>query len=134
MINADSSLGDNIRAFRKMKEITVEELAEAVGISESHLKKIESGTRQPSMATYQRIMEVLGIKMVIDNQEETVKEKCLAKAQNILLDKTESEVKYLVRVLECAADNLDLVVRQEHDLQVCQSISLSGVYFGRSVN
>ena len=48
--------------------------------------------------------------MVIDNQEETVKEKCLAKAQNILLDKTESEVKYLVRVLECAADNLDLVV------------------------
>lgn len=117
-----------------MKEITVEDLAEAVGISESHLKKIESGTRQPSMATYQRIVEILGIKMVIDNREETVKEKCLAKAQNILLDKTESEVKYLVRVLECAADNLDLVVWQEHDLQVCQSISLSGVYFGRSVN
>ena len=110
MINADLSLGDNIRAFRKMKEITVEDLAEAVGISESHLKKIESGTRQPSMATYQRIVEILGIKMVIDNQEETVKEKCLAKAQNILLDKTESEVKYLVRILECAADNLDLVV------------------------
>ena len=110
MINADSSLGDNIRAFRKMKEITVEDLAEAVGISESHLKKIESGTRQPSMATYQRIVEILGIKMVIDNQEETVKEKCLAKAQNILLDKTESEVKYLVGILECAADNLDLVV------------------------
>ena len=87
-----------------------EDLAEAVGISESHLKKIESGTRQPSMATYQRIVEILGIKMVIDNREETVKEKCLAKAQNILLDKTESEVKYLVRVLECAADNLDLVV------------------------
>lgn len=110
MINVDLSLGDNIRAFRKMKEITVEDLAEAVGISESHLKKIESGTRQPSMATYQRIVEILGIKMVIDNQEETVKEKCLAKAQNILLDKTESEVKYLVRILECAADNLDLVV------------------------
>ena len=35
---------------------------------------------------------------------------CLAKAQNILLDKTEREVKYLVRILECAADNLDLVV------------------------
>ena len=48
--------------------------------------------------------------MVIDNEEETVKEKCLAKAQSILLDKTESEVKYLVRVLECAADNLDLVI------------------------
>ena len=46
MINADTSLGNNIRAFRKMKGKTVEELAEAVGISESHLKKIESGTRQ----------------------------------------------------------------------------------------
>lgn len=110
MINADSSLGDNIRTFRKMKKITVEELAEVVGISESHLKKIEAGTRQPSIATYQRIVDALGIKMVIDNREETVKEKCLARAQNILLDKTESEVKYLVRVLECAADNLNLVV------------------------
>ena len=59
MINADSSLGDNIRAFRKMKEITVEELAEAVGISESHLKKIESGTRQPSMATYRGLWKCL---------------------------------------------------------------------------
>ena len=110
MITADTSLGDTIRTLRLTKGKTVEELAEAVGISESHLKKIESGTRQPSMATYQRIVEVLGIKMVIDNQERTVKEKCLAKAQNILLGKTESEVKYLVRVLECAADNLDLVV------------------------
>ena len=110
MINADSSLGDNIRTFRKMKKITVEELAEVVGISESHLKKIEAGTRQPSIATYQRIVDALAIKMVIDNREETVKEKCLARAQNILLDKTESEVKHLVRVLECAADSLNLVV------------------------
>lgn len=110
MINTDTSLGETIRKLRLTKGKTVEELAEVVGISESHLKKIEAGTRQPSMATYQRIVEVLGIKMVIDNQEETVKEKCLAKAQNILLDRTESEVKYLVRVLECAADNLDLVV------------------------
>ena len=110
MITTDTSLGDTIRTLRLTKGKTVEELAEAVGISESHLKKIEAGTRQPSMATYQRIVEVLGIKMVIDNQEEPVKEKCLAKAQNILLDKTESEVKYLVRVLKCAADNLDLVV------------------------
>ena len=31
MINADTSLGNNIRAFRKMKGKTVEELAEAVG-------------------------------------------------------------------------------------------------------
>lgn len=85
MINVDSNLGDNIRTFRKMKGKTVEELAEVVGISESHLKKIESGTRQPSIATYQRIVDVLGIKMVIDNREETVKEKCLAKVQNILL-------------------------------------------------
>lgn len=110
MITADTSLGDTIRTLRLTKGKTVEELAEAVGISESHLKKIESGTRQPSMATYQRIVEILGIRMVIDNREETVKEKCLAKAQNILLDKTEREVKYLVRILECAADNLDLIV------------------------
>ena len=84
MITADTSLGDTIRTLKLTKGKTVEELAEAVEIRESHLKKIEAGTRQPSMATYQRIMEVLGIKMVIDNQEETVKEKCLAKVQRAI--------------------------------------------------
>lgn len=84
MITADTSLGDTIRTLKLTKGKTVEELAETVEIRESHLKKIEAGTRQPSMATYQRIVEVLGIKMVIDNQEETVKEKCLAKVQRAI--------------------------------------------------
>ena len=38
-----------------------------------------------------------------------MQEKCLAKVQSILLNKTESEAKYLVKILECAANNLDLV-------------------------
>lgn len=109
MMKENANLGDTIRYFRRMKGWTLEELAEEVGVSESHLKKIEAGTRQPSISTYQRIMGVLGIKFVIENEEETVQEKCLAKVQSILLNKTESEAKYLVKILECAANNLDLV-------------------------
>ncbi len=36
------------------------ELAEAAGISESHLKKIEAGTRQPGIQAYERMMGILG--------------------------------------------------------------------------
>lgn len=109
MIKEENNLGDTIRSLRRMKGKTVEGLSEEVGISESHLKKIEAGTRQPSINTYQRIVEALGIRLVLDNEEETVQEKCLAKVQTILLNKTESEAKYLVKILECAANNLDLV-------------------------
>ncbi len=39
--------------------------------------------------------------MVIDNQEETVKEKCLVKAQNVLLDKTVCRSAKVYRRVEC---------------------------------
>lgn len=45
-----------------------------VGSSESHIGKIEAGTRQPGILTYQKIMEVLGESMLIKNERKTVKE------------------------------------------------------------
>lgn len=44
--------GKEISILRRMRGMTRIELAEATGISDSHLKKIESGTRQPGMNTY----------------------------------------------------------------------------------
>ena len=65
-----NSLGETIRNLRIARGMTRAELAETVGISESHLNKIEAGTRQPGIATYQNVMEVLGAEVVIKDDDE----------------------------------------------------------------
>ena len=110
MYIGDSNIGETIRILRTERGMSREELAERVGISRSHLNKIEADIKRPSIVTYQKIMDVLEADISIRDEEKTVKGKCVAKARTILMNRSEEEVKYLVKVLECAADNLDLVV------------------------
>ena len=44
-----TELGLTIRMMREKKGMTRPELAEAAGISESHLKKVETGSRRPAV-------------------------------------------------------------------------------------
>ncbi len=55
-----TELGLTIRMMREKKGMTRPELAEAAGISESHLKKVETGSRRPGIDTYQKIIRILG--------------------------------------------------------------------------
>lgn len=105
-----NSIGEMIRILRIECGISREELAERVGISRSHLNKIEANIKRPSIITYQKIMDALEVDISIRDEEKTEKGKCVAKARNILMNRSEKEVKYLVKVLECAANNLDQVV------------------------
>ena len=62
MINiGGTDIGETIRNLRETRGMTRAELAEAVGISESHMKKIESGVRLPGINTFQRITVILDI-------------------------------------------------------------------------
>lgn len=102
-------LGETVRALRIARGMTRAELAELVGISESHLNKIEAGTRQPGINTYQKIMDVMGAEVVIKDEDKTIKGKCVAKAQDILLNSTEKQAVYLTKMLEYMAKDLDFV-------------------------
>lgn len=110
MYIGESNIGESIRILRIERGISREELAERAGISRSHLNKIEADIKRPSIITYQKIMDVLEVDISIRDEEKTEKGKCVAKAKAILLSKSEKEVKYLVKLLECAADNLEHVV------------------------
>lgn len=55
------------------------------------------------------VKNVLEADISIRDEEKTEKGKFVAKAKDILMSKSEKEVKYLVKVLECAADNLNQV-------------------------
>ncbi len=69
-----TNIGETIRVLRKIRKTSRAEMAEKIGISISHLEKIESGARRPGIETYQRILEVLGADTVIRNKMETVQE------------------------------------------------------------
>ena len=54
-------LGRNIRKFRVMRRHTQEDLSELVGIHYTFLGHIERGSKIPSLPTFLRIADALGI-------------------------------------------------------------------------
>ena len=55
------SLGSRIKAVRKAKKMTQEELAEIIGISVNYLGAIERGDKLPRLVTFIRIANALEI-------------------------------------------------------------------------
>jgi transcriptional regulator with XRE-family HTH domain len=56
-----SSIAQRIRAFRKLKGYTQNELADQLGVSIAILGAIERGTRKPDSKIINNISSVLGI-------------------------------------------------------------------------
>lgn len=56
-----STLGDCIRAVREQRGLTLEQTAELSGISKSHLSRLESSERQPSVASLLALAEAFGV-------------------------------------------------------------------------
>ncbi len=56
-----STIAQRIRAFRKLKGYTQNELAEVLGVSIAILGAIERGTRKPDAKIIREISTVLGI-------------------------------------------------------------------------
>lgn len=52
-------LGRNLREIRKSQNLTAEQVAEMAEISEGFLKKIEAGSREPSLDTFISLCNVL---------------------------------------------------------------------------
>lgn len=105
-----TNIGETIRLLRRARNISRAVMAEEIGISMSHLEKIESGARRPGIDTYQKILGLLGADTVIRNQMETVQEQCAEKIQEILMGSTESQALFMTKVVESMAQNMELVV------------------------
>lgn len=105
----NTDFGLTIKNLREAKGMSRMELSEAVGISESHLKKIEGGTRRPGIQTYQRMIEVLDEDIVMRNEAGTVKGDCTARAQKVFWESTEAQALFLVQVLEFMAQNIKMI-------------------------
>ena len=63
MINLKQKFGKRLREIRKSKQLTQEELAEAIGIALPNISYIENGKTFPSVDTQERLCEALSIKI-----------------------------------------------------------------------
>lgn len=68
MYIGERDIGETIRILRTERGISREELAERVGISRSHLNKIEADIKRPSIITYQKIMDILEADISINDE------------------------------------------------------------------
>ena len=57
------TLGAEIRALRKTQNMTLEQLAEACGLSSGFLSLVERDRKRPSLATLQRISAAFGVEI-----------------------------------------------------------------------
>lgn len=105
-----TDLGMMIRTLRDERGLSRSELAERAEVSISHLEKIEAGLRSPGMSTFIKIMLVLDVNIGLQGSGSTIQEKCVLTVQDIFLDHTEGEVKYLTHMVECMAENLTMMV------------------------
>jgi transcriptional regulator with XRE-family HTH domain len=56
-----SAIGDQLRATREEQGLTLEQAAELSGISKSHLSRLESSDRQPSVASLLALSAAFGV-------------------------------------------------------------------------
>lgn len=60
VVSAAADLGENVRTWRKLSNLTAEELADRAGISAPALGRIESGNPAVAFETVARVLLVLG--------------------------------------------------------------------------
>ena len=58
-----SALSDNIRIFRKQKNISQAQLAEKIGVSQTAVFYWEKGTREPDVKTIMKLSELLHVSL-----------------------------------------------------------------------
>lgn len=58
-------IGDTIKSLRRLRKMTLRQLADQAGISEGHMSKIENDKTQPSVAVLHRITRSLDVTISI---------------------------------------------------------------------
>jgi transcriptional regulator with XRE-family HTH domain/quercetin dioxygenase-like cupin family protein len=57
---SDTSLSEKLRALRREKNLTLQQVADTAGLSKAFVSQIESGTANPSLVSLKRVAEALG--------------------------------------------------------------------------
>ena len=72
--NLYETVSSELAEYRDKMDLTQEQLAEMVGISQSHYAKLENGQRLPSLKVLYALSQVFGVKMgdIIEPNKEAI--------------------------------------------------------------
>lgn len=103
-------IADNVRLYRKLKNLTQLELAEKANLSVDSIKRMESGSRTISLEKFMRIAEALEVPIVYILYENLKIIPLEERINNILSGKSEKQQRYLIHMLEKMAEGLDNLI------------------------
>jgi len=114
-------IANNIKTLRIRKGYTQEQLAEAAGISASHLSKVETGQKRIGMKTYLSVLQILDVKddeyvsLAVENEK---KEEEWSRFKDLMEDCTDAEERFLLETLENVKQNLRTLQSDENPVGV----------------
>lgn len=102
-------IGCKIRAFRKAKGLSQEQLAERIWISTTHMSHIETGTTKLSLPVLVDIANALemGVDDILSTQARSKKQEAESKIQSVLNECTPAQRAVIEQIVIAAKKALD---------------------------
>lgn len=92
-------IADNVRIYRKKRNLTQLELAERADLSVDSIKRVERGCRTISLENFMRIAEALEIEVIYLLSDGFNDSSMSKHIQKLLINKNERQQKYLLHML-----------------------------------
>lgn len=100
-------IADNVKLYRKQRNLTQLELAEKADLSVDSIKRVERGNRTMALENFLRIADALDVSVSYLLYESLNKIPVTERIQNVLNGKSEKQQEYLIHILEEMAGGLD---------------------------
>lgn len=100
-------IADNVKLYRKQKNLTQFELAERADLSVDSIKRVERGSRTISLENFMRIAYALDVPLSYLIYESLFNVPIIERFQNVLNNRSIKQQEYLIHMLEEMAENLD---------------------------
>ncbi len=97
----NGKLGDLVTQFRKQKELTLQQLADSVGVTPAHISRIEHGKVSPSLANLRKLAKALDRRMVDFFVDELIDDPVVLSEEEwteVTLPRWQARVRQLVRI------------------------------------
>lgn len=106
-------IGQRIRASRKEKQLSQEQLAENVGISTTHMSHIETGNTKLSLEVFAQLVTVLGARAdeLLFGKKEVTEEQLISEMQSLLSDCSTAEKNIISDIAKATKASLKKNVR-----------------------
>nr|WP_154889778.1 helix-turn-helix transcriptional regulator [Paenibacillus xylanexedens] len=104
MTKLRNSVGERIRAIRKVKGLTQQKLAELSGLDDAYIGSVERGERNISIDTLEKIVLALGVPsanlfLSVINDHQLIQQKAIDEYSEMIKDLSPEQLNKLIKVI-----------------------------------